>query len=232
MKRNAHRNWYFALKKSYYIIVRMPVSHSLLFFNHIVQLIYILIQKISFPAALLYYTDERTKTQASCLLAQLVFSDVITHASTDQQENEAIRVRRRTKRNFLSVPALVTLNIHLPFVCESRPWKEEAGLCAEMRAVYQLLQEGDAETLEFFRAVWASGRSPRGVEHTIPDEQSQNDLNFSASLQMSQAEVDILKSYMVKLVLDSLLKNIENATSHQDVKSNATTLRFYIQQVV
>lgn len=161
-----------------------------------------------------------------------MFSDVITHASSDKQENEAIGVRRRTKRNFLSVPALVTLNIQLPFVCESRPWKAEAGLCAEMRAVYQLLQEGDAEILEFFRAVWASGRSPHGVEHAIPDEQDQNDLGFSAMLQMSQVEVDILKSSVVKLVLDSLLKNIENATSHQDVKSNATSLRFFIQQVV
>lgn len=226
------RNWCFDLKKSSHIIVRMPGFHLLLFFNHIIHLIYILIQKISIPAALLCYTDERTRTQASCLLAQLVFSDVITHASTDQQENEAIKERRRTKRNFLSVPALVTLNIQLPFVCESHPWNEEAGLCAEMRAVHQLLQEGDVEILEFFQAVWASSRSPHGVEHTIPGEQDQNDLSFSAMLQMSQAEVDILKSSVVRLVLDSLLKNIENATSHQDVKHNATSLRFFIQQVV
>ncbi|KAK3876745.1 hypothetical protein Pcinc_018481 [Petrolisthes cinctipes] len=184
-------------------------------------------------AALLYYTDERTRCQASCLLALLVFSDIITHTSIDQEEDEATggRRRKRTNRNLLSVPELVITNIQLPFVCKSSAWMEEADLCAEMRAVHQLLQEGDVETLEFFRAVWASGRTQGGLEHITPDQQDQQDLSFSATLQMSQAEVDVLKSSVYRLVLDSLLKNIENATSHQDVKSNATSLRFLVQQI-
>lgn len=48
MQRNAHRNWCFDLKKSSHVIVRMPDFHSLLFFNHIVQFMRILIQKKSF----------------------------------------------------------------------------------------------------------------------------------------------------------------------------------------
>ncbi|XP_069941170.1 rotatin-like isoform X2 [Cherax quadricarinatus] len=171
-------------------------------------------------AALLYYADDRTRSQASCLLALLVFNDVIIYMGTENEQKQVNGVRK----DFICVPELLPSKLHLPFLCGTYIWHERNGLCEEMRTVHQIIQERDWQVLDFLKAVWAAS-CVGGLEKI--DQTSK----FSVSLQLSKYEAALLKSSVLSVAMTKLLKNVENATSHKDVKKNINTLSFYIQQV-
>ncbi|XP_042205049.1 rotatin-like isoform X3 [Homarus americanus] len=174
--------------------------------------------------ALFYYVDDRTRCQASCLMALLIFNHVIIFAGTDECQKQ-VTVHGK---NFISVPELLTSRVHLPFICDIYPWYERSGLCHEMRTVHHILKEKDWAVLDFLKTVWAAAFAG-GVEHI--DCAHVQSSKFSANLDIGEYETTLLKSSVLKLVMTKILLNIENATSHQDVKRNVNNLGFYIQQV-
>nr|XP_045603670.1 rotatin-like [Procambarus clarkii] len=175
-------------------------------------------------AARLYYADERTRCQASCLLALLLYNDVITYLETKKDKNAV----NAGEKNFICVPELLSSRTHLPFVCDTYIWLEEYGLCEEMRTVHHILQEKDWPVLEFFKTVWTAA-CVGGIEHI--DLAFDQPSKFSVNLQLSKYDASLLKSSVLRVAMMELLKNVENATSHHDVKRNINTLSFYIQQV-
>lgn len=155
-------------------------------------------------------------------MALLVFSDVITFTTVEVQKQVTVG-----GKNFVAVPELLSCKVFIPFICDTYFWHEKSELCWEMRTVHQILEEKDWEILNFLKAVWAAA-CVGGVEHVDFDGQSSK---LSVNLHLRKCEVALLKSSVLKTVMARLLRNIENATSHQDVKRNIDTLSFYVQQV-
>ncbi|XP_071513328.1 rotatin-like isoform X2 [Panulirus ornatus] len=173
--------------------------------------------------ALLFYADNRTRYQASCLMALLIFSDIIRFSTVEGQKQVAV-----VAKDFVAVPELLVSKVVIPFICDTYLWHEKSGLCREMRKVHQILEEKDWEVLNFLKAVWAAA-CVGGIEHIDLYDDLSSQLSLNLSLQ--KFELALLNSSVLKTVMTKLLKNILNATSHQDVKRNVDTLSFYIQQV-
>ncbi|XP_068219569.1 rotatin-like [Palaemon carinicauda] len=175
-------------------------------------------------AGFVFYADEHTRAQASCLMALLLMNDVILFSTCDRAEDGAVAVGGK---NFISVPELFASKVHLPFICDTYTWFDKGGLCEEMRTVHQILQEEDWEVMKFFKVVWASA-CQGGIEHI--SNESDKSSSFCKKLNLSDEEISVFKSYVLQNVLEKFLLNIENGTTHHDVKNNSNFLSFYMLQ--
>ena len=156
------------------------------------------------------------RSQASCLMALVLFQDVIDF--TDGAEAGVAQLPL--------VPQLLAEGLHLPFIHQTRPWVEDGGLCAEMRTVHHLLKEGVWPVQEFLGVVWGAAESG-GVEQL--SSRHRQDSKDSGFLQLSERQVGWVKLSTLSLASTSALRNVENATSHHDVKRNVAALSFRVQ---
>lgn len=177
-----------------------------------------------FSVAHLYYAEERIRGQASCLMALLLFDEII---QLDNVQNRKENEMMLGGKDFIRVPELLTTRLHLPFLCSTYPWHEELGFCEEIRTLYQVLQEEDWEVMTLLKSVWASVCAG-GLEN-LDDERGQYD-TFSDNLQLTASNVVMLRSSVLKLVISKHLQNTENATSHHEVKKNVNALSFSLLQ--
>ncbi|XP_066980837.1 rotatin-like [Macrobrachium rosenbergii] len=175
-------------------------------------------------AGFVFYVDEHTRSQASCLMALLLLNDVILFSTCDRAECGTVTVGGK---NFISVPELLISKVHLPFICDTYTWFDKGGLCEEMRTVHQILQEEDWEVMKFFRVVWAS--TCRGGLENISNENDKCD-SFAVKLNLSDKEISMIRLYVLQNVLEKFLLNIENGTTHHDVKNNSNCLSFHMLQ--
>ncbi|XP_027230320.2 rotatin [Penaeus vannamei] len=175
-------------------------------------------------AAHIYYAEERIRGQASCLMALLLFDEIIQLDNIqNRKENEKII----GGKDFIMVPELLPTRLHLPFLCSTYPWHEEQGFCEEVRTLYQVLQEEDWEVMNLLKSVWASVCAG-GLENL--DGEPGQSANFSDNLQLTTSNVVMLRSSVLKLVISKHLQNTENATSHHEVKKNVNALSFSLLQ--
>lgn len=173
------------------------------------------------PAAtLLFYEDMRMRSQASCLMALVLFQDLIKFSDTLEEAGTP---------QLPSVPHLLAKGLHLPFLHRTHPWVEDRGLCKEMRTVHHLLKEGEWPVREFLGAVWGAAQAG-GVERLSP-RYYQDFKDSGCLLLLSEREITWLKLSILSLATNAALRNVENATSHHDVVRNVAALSFRVQQL-
>lgn len=128
-----------------------------------------------------------------------------------------------------SVPQLLATGLHLPFLHCTYPWEEDRGLCMEMRTVHHLLREAEWPAREFLGAVWDSCRAG-GVEW-LSARKCQDSKESDSLILLNERETGWLRLSILSVAVTSALRNVENATSHSDVKKNVAALSFRVQQL-
>ncbi|XP_050706077.1 rotatin-like [Eriocheir sinensis] len=171
-------------------------------------------------ATLLFYEDMRMRSQASCLMALVLFQDLISFWDTLEEIGAT---------QLPSVPQLLAKGLHLPFLHRTHPWGEDRGLCTEMRAVHHLLKEAEWPAREFLGAVWDSCQAG-GVEW-LSARHYQDSKDSDCLILLNERETAWLRLSILSLATTSALRNVENATSHHDVKKNVAALSFRVQQL-
>lgn len=177
-----------------------------------------------FSVAHLYYAEERIRGQASCLMALLLFDEIMQIDDIQKRNESEIMLGGK---NFIRVPELLPTKLHLPFLFSTYPWHEKQGFSEEMRTLYQVLQEEDWEVMNLLKSVWASVCAG-GLENL--DEEPGQSASFSDNLQLTISNVVMLRSSVLKLAITKHLQNTENATSHHEVKKNVNALSFSLLQ--
>ncbi|KAG0719705.1 Rotatin [Chionoecetes opilio] len=169
-------------------------------------------------ATLIFYEDMRMRAQASCLMALVVFQDMIGFS-------DAVEVG---VTQLPSVPRLLADGLFLPFIHKTQPWVEDRGLSEEMRMVHHLLNEDVLPVQEFLGVVW--GASQAGGMEQLSFDHCQ-DSKGPDCLLLSEKQVGWLRLSTLSLATASALRNVENATSHRDVVHNVAALSFRVQQL-
>lgn len=170
-------------------------------------------------ATLLFYEDMHMRGQASCLMALVLFQDLISFSNTVAMDGSQLP----------SVPQLLAKGIHLPFLHCTHPWVEDRGLCMEMRTVHHLLKEAEWPAREFLGAVWGSAQAG-GVEQLFTHHY-QNSKDSACLIWLSEKEITWFRLSMLSLATTTAIRNVENATSHHDVKKSVGALSFRVQQL-
>ncbi|KAK8388982.1 hypothetical protein O3P69_020746 [Scylla paramamosain] len=169
-------------------------------------------------ATLIFYEDTRMRSQAACLMALVLFQDIIGFSDG----------AKAGVAQLPSVPQLLAEGLHLPFIHQTRPWVEDTGLCGEMRTVHHLIKEGVWPVQEFLGSVW--GASQAGGMEWLSSQHCLNSKD-SGSLLLSERNIGWLKLSTMALATASALRNVENATSHHSVMRNVAALSFRVQQM-